>query len=317
MTLKAILWLCSLLVISGYSGLIHADCKIKPSSPNFGSVRSFDVAATPQGVSAGAGFSCTNILSLFSTSTITATLKDSANKSGKIPRLYNSANNAWLPYRVCKDAGCNPSYQIDGAIPWTINALVDLLGLFNTSDGTIPLYFQTIAGSNIPAGTYNDTLTIEWKYHYCLIGALGICVPDDGTLTSQVLITMNVTNYCYIDDAPDVAFSTAALVAAFSEVSGQLTIRCTQNAAYSINLSSINALNGSWRQMSQTINSTNYYLQYQLYKTDGSAWTPTADVSLVGNGNAQQTNFKARVNASQSNQPAGVYSDTVLVTVSY
>ncbi|MCP5738230.1 spore coat U domain-containing protein, partial [Klebsiella pneumoniae] len=67
--------------------------------------------------------------------------------------------------------------------------------------------------------------------------------------------------------------------------------------------------------MSQTINSTNYYLQYQLYKTDGSAWTPTADVSLVGNGNAQQTNFKARVNASQSNQPAGVYSDTVLVTV--
>ncbi|WEF29822.1 spore coat protein U domain-containing protein [Klebsiella aerogenes] len=294
-----------------------ASCQIKASSPNFGSVKSFDVASTPQGIIAGAGFSCTNLLSLFSTSTVTATIKNSANKNGSTPRLYSSANNAWIPYQVCKDSTCSPAYQVDGAMTWTINALLDLLGLFNTSDGTIPLYFQTITGSNIPAGTYTDTLTVEWKYHFCLVGVLGICVADDGTLTTQVNLTMTVTNYCYIDNAPDVAFSPAALVASFSEVSGQLAIRCTQNAAYTINLASTNALNGSWRQMSQILNSTTYYLQYQIYQTDGSAWTPTINISQIGNGSAQQTNFTARVNTSQSNQPAGVYSDTVLVTVTY
>ena len=53
---------------------------------------------------------------------------------------------------------------------WSRTTLLELLGLFNSSDGTMPLYFRTTPGANVPAGTYTDVLTITWVYRFCYVG---------------------------------------------------------------------------------------------------------------------------------------------------
>ncbi|MFQ9621489.1 MAG: spore coat protein U domain-containing protein [Enterobacteriaceae bacterium] len=55
-------------------------------------------------------------------------------------------------------------------ISWSRTTLLELLGLFNSSDGTMPLYFRTTPGANVPAGTYTDVLTITWVYRFCYVG---------------------------------------------------------------------------------------------------------------------------------------------------
>ena len=43
-------------------------------------------------------------------------------------------------------------------------------GIARSSDGTMPLYFRTTPGANVPAGTYSDVLTITWVYRFCYVG---------------------------------------------------------------------------------------------------------------------------------------------------
>lgn len=70
--------------------------------------------------------------------------------------------------------------------------------------------------------------------------------------------------------------------------------------------------------MSQPIaNQATAWLQYQFYQPNGSAWTENNNLSVTGSGAAQPANYILKINPTQSNQPAGTYTDTVLVTVSY
>lgn len=320
-TLKHLLFLCVALFLLTQSVSALAACSIKTSAPTFGPVDSFTLNSTPQGVLAGAGFYCSpELVALNSTNTLSATLA-SANQSNKIPRLLNATGDA-IPYSICADSSCSPALQDGGVINWSKTTLLDLLGLFNSSDGTMPLYFRTTPGANVPAGTYTDVLTITWLYRFCYVGldllGIKICIPNNGTLVSTVNVSLRVTNFCYIDSAPDVVFTSAALPSSFSDYSGQLAIRCTKNAAYTVNLTSITNTNtsvGDWRRMS--LPQQTAYLQYQFYQANGSAWTESNNLSVAGSGTAQSANYTLKINPTQSNQPAGTYSDTILVTVTY
>ena len=295
-----------------------AACTASSSSTSFGSLSSFTLASSSQLVESGTGFTCSgSLLSLISTNTITATFASSTNASGTTPRLYSSSAGSYIPYTLCSDSACSTTYSIGSSKTWSSTTLLGLLGLFNSSDGTLPLYLKTTSGVNVPAGTYTDTLTLTWSYKICFVGILGICSYTTGTATSTVTVTLIVTNDCAIDTAPDVDFGSAALPADFSDVSSSLGVRCTSNASYTVNLTSSNATSGNWRQMSATTTSGTSYLQYQLQQSDGTVWTDTAALSSVGTGSTQTLNYTAVINPDQSNQPAGSYSDTITVTVTY
>lgn len=307
-----------LLLLCSWSSSVLADCTASSSSTSFGSISSFSVASTSQVVTSGTGFSCSgSLLSLLSTNTVTATVTSSANASGTTPRMYNSTSGSYVPYTICGDSACSTTYSVGGSKTWSSTTLLGLLGLFNASDGSLPLYMKTTSGVNVPAGTYTDTLTLNWNYSICFVGLLGLCVYTTGTGTSTITLTLIVTNDCAIDSAPDVAFGSAALPSSFSSVSSLLGIRCTLNAAYSVNLTSSNATSGDWRQMSATTTSGTSLLQYQLYQSDGTAWTASQNLSKTGSGATQSINYTAKINPDQTNQPAGSYSDTVTVTISY
>jgi spore coat protein U-like protein len=94
-------------------------------------------------------------------------------------------------------------------------------------------------------------------------------------------------------------------------------VRCTLNSSYAVNLAS-DGEDSDWRVMSgsDTANA-GYTLQYQIYQSDSTAWSSSNDLSGTGTGLTQSINYTTAVNASQGNKPAGSYTDTVTVTVSY
>ncbi|KHS93397.1 spore coat protein U [Pectobacterium brasiliense] len=317
---RAARWLrlAFLLMALSYAPFSYAACTTPPSNTTLGPYASsvVGVNGTPQVVASGSGFRCTgSVLSLASTNTITATIQSDSNPSGTTMRMRRGTSTDYVPYSLCMDSGCGTLYNINSTYTWTRTTFLDILGLFNSTDGTMPIYIRTSIGNNISAGTYTDTVTIKWDYRLCALGALGLCVYDEGSTTSTLNITMNITNDCQITSAPNISFGVAAFPADFAAVNNSLGVRCTLLGAYTVKLVSTHPDDANWRRMTATVGGTPYYLQYQLYRTGNVAWTETNDYSGTGTGITQSIPYTAQINASQASKPEGAYKDTVTINV--
>ncbi|MBQ4792605.1 Csu type fimbrial protein [Pectobacterium versatile] len=317
---QAVRWLrlAFLLMALYYAPVSYAACTTPPSSTTLGPYASsvVGVNGTPQIVTSGSGFRCTgSLLSLASTNTIQITILDDSNPSGTAMRMRRGTSTDYVPYSLCIDSGCGTLYEIGSTYTWSRTTFLGILGLFNSADGSIPIYIRTSIGNNVSAGTYTDTVTIKWDYRLCSLGALGLCVYEEGTTTSTLNITMNITNDCQITSAPNVSFGIAAFPADFAAVNSSLGVRCTLLGAYTVKLVSTHPDDANWRRMTATVGGTPYYLQYQLYRTGNIAWTETNDYSGTGTGITQSIPYTARINASQASQPEGAYKDTVTINV--
>ncbi|KFF61303.1 spore coat protein U [Pectobacterium brasiliense] len=301
-----------------YAPFSYAACTTPPSNTTLGPYASSVVGVNgmPQVVASGSGFRCTgSVLNLASTNTITATIQSDSNPSGTTMRMRRGTSTDYVPYSLCMDSGCGTLYNINSTYTWTRTTFLDILGLFNSTDGTMPIYIRTSIGNNISAGTYTDTVTIKWDYRLCALGALGLCVYDEGSTTSTLNITMNITNDCQITSAPNISFGVAAFPADFAAVNNSLGVRCTLLGAYTVKLVSTHPDDANWRRMTATVGGTPYYLQYQLYRTGNIAWTETNDYSGTGTGITQSIPYTAQINASQASKPEGAYKDTVTINV--
>ncbi|MBA0167168.1 spore coat U domain-containing protein [Pectobacterium sp. CFBP8739] len=310
--------LAFLLMALYYAPFSYAACTTPPSNTTLGPYGSsvVGVNGTPQVVASGSGFRCTgSLLSLASTNTIIATIQSDSNPSGITMRMRRGTSTDYVPYNLCMDSGCGTRYNIGSTYTWTQTTFLGILGLFNSTDGTMPVYIRTSIGNNVAAGTYTDTVTIKWDYRLCSLGLLGACVYEEGTTTSTLNITMNITNDCQITSAPNISFGTAAFPADFAAVSNSLGVRCTLLGAYTVKLVSTHPDDANWRRMTATVSGTPYYLQYQLYRTGNIAWTETNDYSGTGTGITQNIPYTARINASQASKPEGAYKDTVTINV--
>ncbi|MDG3687374.1 spore coat U domain-containing protein [Pseudomonas aeruginosa] len=297
------------------SPLLLAACTTSSGTGNFGSLSSFTVASTAQTIIASTGFKCTGSqLSLVSTNTIDATIASSSNSLGNTPRLYNRANGTYLPYSICKDKGCAQNIYLGTEVRWSSRTLVGILGLFNSSDGSLPLYLRTATSVLLPAGTYTDTINLKWSWSICTIGVLGVCRYDTGTATSSINITLTVLKDCFIDSAPNVNFGSAALISGFSMVKQNIGVRCSPNTNYTIGLDNGNNFSGGWRRMLSGTNA----IEYNLYKPgDSMVWNTTNTHIGTGSGTRQNVPYQAIVNPLQGNAPIGVYTDTVRIIVTY
>lgn len=309
-----------LVILLAASSVVRAGCTTAASTITLGTQNSFAVSSTPLITSGGSGLSCTGgLLNVGGTNTITALIGTTTHPTGTQPRLYSAVTGQYLPYSLCKDASCSAVYNQGDTITWSSSTALGLLGLFSGPNSTLPLYVRPVAISNLAAGTYIDTVPINWTWNMCSI-AVGtlLCLADTGSVSGNVNLTLNVTSFCYIDSAPNVGFGSAALPSGLTTVvANTISVRCTLNAAYSVNLTSSVAGTGAYRQMSSTANSVTSYLQYQIFKGDSTVWTAATNSSATGTGTSQSFPYTASVNLTQANQPAGSYSDTVTVTVTY
>ncbi|WP_427306051.1 Csu type fimbrial protein [Cupriavidus sp. H39] len=296
----------------------HAACSVTGAVPaTFGSVTSFVVRNASQSTSTtNAGLSCGGALLsvLGSGDHVYATIQ-SANATKLV-----ASNGDTIPYAIFADSGytvrLNAGQQYDFASGQGLN----ILGLLGGPGGYLPLYFRTITGSNVAAGVYTDTLTINWQWNYCSgIGLLGLCLGRDvGSGTSTVTLTLTVTNDCVVT-APNIDFGSAPLVGAFQAINSNISLVCTKGMSYTVGIGpGMNVASDGRRQMA----SGSYRLQYDLFNSGNpAAWDATANrvaSSGLSDGlTAQSLPYTAKIYADQATPPVGAYTDSVIIDIRY
>jgi len=305
-------------------------CSTSTSNGNLGTTSSFSLQSTPSRAQVGGGLSCAGLATLLATSYIRATLTAQTSLTGT-----GGAAGFSVPFTVYTDSGYTSAMSI-GQFANLNNA--PFLGL-GSSSASIPLYLGTNLGANVPAGTYNGSVTINWQYAVCVTGVGPACVwarspgltqtcilglacsaPTDwgsGSPT-QIMVTLVVTKSCLIDNAPNVDFGTQAFVANFSAVTQNVTVHCTITEGYTLAFDMGDHPAAPWRQLQSGSNVIRYNIYYPGTTT---VWNTANPQALTGLGGApvagQAIGYQAVIDPGQTSPPAGTYTDNVRVIVSY
>jgi spore coat protein U-like protein len=132
------------------------------------------------------------------------------------------------------------------------------------------------------------------------------------TATTPMNVSATITGSCTVS-ATALAFGSIVLTDANRDTTADLTVNCTSTVPYEI---TINGTTGG-RAMSFGISSLNYEVYTDAARTTG--WANTSGPGTVtgtGSGANQTVTVYGRVPV-QSTPPAGAYTDTRTVTVSY
>lgn len=158
----------------------------------------------------------------------------------------------------------------------------------------------------------------------------GICVTNPwqqiiaATATNSMTVTTTVANTCSFSSVTNTSFGTidGLFLSNASVSNGSIVVTCTSGATYSVALGAGNNLSSGNRRM---VNGTNFIV-YQLYSDmaqttlwgDGTAGIGSTRSGLSGSGATQSYTVYAKIPTSpQSAVPAGSYTDTLTITVTF
>lgn len=142
-----------------------------------------------------------------------------------------------------------------------------------------------------------------------------------GTQSATMGVSATVTANCTISTTPVAFGSVNTLSGANVDANGTVTVSCTAGAPWTL---SADAGGGSGatmavRRMTFGANTLNYTIHTTA--GHGTVWgngtSSTATIGGTGTGAAQSVTVYGRVFSGQTGVPAGSYSDTVNVTVTY
>lgn len=312
-----ILRLLALLIAAIVAVPADAACTVGSGNVAFGTgssyaIRQNGIAAT----SAGAGLRCSGSLITVAGGNSARATMTSANG------FQLKQGSDAIAYSVSADPNGAYPFAQGGTIDYFNPQLLSLLTILNGGSFTPQIYARLSGGANVAAGTYTDTLTIQWSYTICYgVNLSGICIlGESGTGTSTFQVTITVTKDCRID-APALSFGTAALVSQFAEVTQTLRADCTKGTAFAVALSAGgNASARPWRAMRDARGNA---LRYNLYRSDGSTiWDESNPLASSTPGTGALTPaipfiYRARIDSGQATPPAGAYTDVVSVIVSF
>ncbi len=159
--------------------------------------------------------------------------------------------------------------------------------------------------------------------------ALLCCAPlasQAGTTTGNLTVTATIANNCHFGTStmpfgaydPVVTNNTTPLTA-----TGTVNLTCTKSDA--ITLTADNGLNHSnasgtcaTATCSRAMSSSGNYLSYDLYTTSGNStvWNASNSIAATATGASQAVSVYGYIPADSA-QPAGSYTDTVVVTATF
>ena len=178
------------------------------------------------------------------------------------------------------------------------------------------------AGGHRPAGSSYARSTSGSLFLLAAAALLGSANPSfAGTATGTVAISASVTNVCSITNSPSISFgSYSPLSGSNLDVNGTISLACTKGdvatIALDVGANSAHA-SGTTRAMASGTN----YLSYEIYSNLGlsTVWgTGTSAVTEPAAPSNVAVNYTAYGAVPNSqNVPAGSYSDTVNITVSF
>jgi spore coat protein U-like protein len=305
-------------------GRAHAACTASTANASFGTADSFTVSDVPQPAIAPTGLKCSgSLLALLSTNWITANVTASAYSDGSTPLLRNAVTGDTIPFTLCETVSCPSPRMIGGQLRWESTTFLDLLGLFNASDGSLP-YLRTVPPGPVSAGTYTGVVTIGWSWRLCSAGALGLCVYDTGSATSTLNVTLIVTEACMIT-APDLDFGSGALLSSFAPVTQAITIRCSKDSSYTVGIDDGVHAQAGQRRLANGGSTIAYDLYYPANaptrwgSTAGQRVSSAAATVRGGTYNGvdgQQYTYGAQILPGLPPGP-GIYTDTLTVDVQF
>lgn len=138
--------------------------------------------------------------------------------------------------------------------------------------------------------------------------------------TDDMAVTITIENACEISTAPTTLdFGAHGVLSANVDNESTMSVTCTTAAPYDIGLDA--GLNGAGDITARKMINGLATVDYQLYQAAGrtTVWGDTVDddrLASEGTGTAQLFTVYGRV-PPQTTPPAGVYTDTVAVTVTY
>jgi spore coat protein U-like protein len=294
-------------------------------SPNFGSLTSFQAQTTALTTSANSVAQCSGgllnaMVVIGDPPYLRATISGSANN-------YSLMNTNGSGDSIAYKAYADPTFQYEltpgVAFNYYQQTVLNILGLLGGTSANLPMYFQTTAGANVSAGTYTDTFVINWSWHICNVGA-GLCLGyTDGSGTTNVTLTMTITNACNITSAPNVNFGQAPTVSSFQPVNQDVSVLCTKGLnPYTVGMSvGQNVAADGKRRLAN--NGT--FLQYDIFNpSTGNVWGNTGG-SRVNNPGGTPANgltpqlfpYRVQIYSNQTTPPPAVYVDSVVVDVSF
>ena len=158
--------------------------------------------------------------------------------------------------------------------------------------------------------------------------ALGVGVANAAaTVDDTFNVTADVVGNCLVS-ATDLAFGNYdpidvnSATGADKDASSTITTTCTLGHGISINIDDGGNFTTT-RRMNHNDSTTDYFLDYQLYRNSyATAWTSAADLAAAGTGAAVNTTVEGRIpkgqdaTALKSTTGAG-YQDTLTVTVTF
>ncbi len=236
------------------------------------------------------------------------------------------------------------------SLPYTVTATVGGAGSSTTNQTSNVWYgpVATVASNNIvsysvnikvpartgsliayPQGTYTASVRLYWD-----MDLLGLSCGDllGGWDSGDTLLTANfvVPSLCQLNSTSTVDFGNINDIGMTKRdytAQGAVNTTCNFGTPYSIYLGDgNNRIAGGFRRM---VNSNNEFIPYQLYKDSNysTVWDATGGVisvggtggvSKTGTGSAQTTTVYGKIpqGTAIASRP-GVYSDSVVVTVTY
>lgn len=325
MTEKALLTrvrlvLTALSICATSTSALSQSCNFTITSLNFGTI---DVTANTASTTSGTySATCTALLS--ATTTCPSINAGSGGSSSGSPRyLVNGANQ--LAFNLFSDSGYA---TIWGSYFWgfpygapTVNIPTVILGNGNAS---VSIYARIPNGQQtLPAGTYTSSFGgAQTKVAY---GAyvLGITPLNCATVTSPsgtaaFTVSATIVSNCSVS-ASNLDFGSAGNLTADQDSSNSLAITCTAQTPYSIALDG--GTSGATDPTQRKMNRGGENVKYGLYRDAARTlpWGNTVGMntaSSVGTGLAQTFTVFGRVPVQTTPSP-GIYSDMIVVTVTY
>lgn len=164
-------------------------------------------------------------------------------------------------------------------------------------------------------------------YAAYMLSLCAAATAQAGTATANLTVQITITASCTINAATLDFGSNPGTNLVASNVDGSTTVSvtCTSGSPYSIGMDNGTNVSGSQRRMKSGANLLNYNLYVDSGRTN--AWTTAASNSTctsanscflgTGNGSAQSVSIYGRVPSVGTAPPAGTYTDTVTMTITY
>jgi spore coat protein U-like protein len=215
-----------------------------------------------------------------------------------------------------------------GSFLWSFSARPPTLTLNLNSLGTgtlspAPTVFARVLGEQptAPTGTYTSTFSgtnAQLRYATCPLGACPACSASlAGSANASFTASASVLPNCLVS-AQNIDFGSTGVLATNVDATGLVSVTCTAGTSYTVALGGGNAGSPASRKMSKGAERVSYGLFKDAARAQvwGDASLPGSTVAGTGTGLTQNLAVFGRVPA-QPTPSAGVYSDTVVVTVSY